>query len=358
MKRFGFVGIVLELVVVVMLSVLTSCSGDGSVYKLQYPKFSFSPYTFSTGETSGYAEVTFLTPDDVDFPKVVELNGAIYNVAIINGYKDDSHLSDVQTIDIDDCILTINSHAYEKASNVTEMSIPNIMGLGTNSLPENLVSLKVNANAIDSVGTKPLSTSLPNPDKLESLTITGSTTFPIDLSGMGGDGSSLKEITLDADVPWPTMPHPTRDGMKFIGWFTSDPSVDPDAEYAESGKRPSTYPITVYPYFVPGEDVPEDEPEKPIVTMPSLNVIKTYTYGIDKTAMSYIRDENNDYIVTVDIDDGWKCNWTVNGVPDTTTSGPEYKVVSANIYGKYQLIGYILDESDNAVAAVLFELYG
>ena len=94
------------------------------------------------------------------------------------------------------------------------------------------------------------------------------------------------------------------------------------------------------------------------MTMPSLNVIKTYTYGIDKTAMSYMRDENNDYIVTVDIDDGWKCNWTVNGTPDTTTSGPEYKVVTANIYGKYQLIGYILDESDNAVAAVLFELYG
>ena len=83
MKRFGFVGIVLELVAAVILSLVTSCSGDGSVYKLQYPKFSFSPYTFSTGETSGYAEVTFLTPDDVDFPKVVELNGAIYNVAII-----------------------------------------------------------------------------------------------------------------------------------------------------------------------------------------------------------------------------------------------------------------------------------
>lgn len=360
MRRFGFVRIVSELVAVaaVILSVMTSCSGDGSVYKLQYPKFSFSPYTFSTGETTGYAEVTFLTPDDDDFPKVVEINGTIYNVAIINGYKDDSQLSDIQTIDVDDCILTINSHAYEKASNVTEMSIPNVMGLGTNSLPENLVSLKVNANAIDSVGTNPLSESLPNPDKLESLTITDSTIFSIDLSGMGGEESSLKEITLEDETVWPIMPHPVKEGMKFQGWFTDDPTVNPDAKYAEAGKKPESVPVTVYPYFVPGEDVPEDEPEKPIVSMPSLNVIKTYTYGIDKTAMSYTRDENNDYIVTVDINDGWKCNWTVNGTPDTSTSGPEYKIVTANIYGKYQLIGYILDESDNAVAAVLFELHG
>ena len=81
--------------------------------------------------------------------------------------------------------------------------------------------------------------------------------------------------------------------------------------------------------------------------------------GIEFTAAQQVSDMlENDYIVTVDIDDGWKCNWTVNGTPDTSTSGPEYKVVSANIYGKYQLIGYILDESDNAVAAVLFELHG
>ena len=216
--------------IMVMLMVLASCSVEGSVYRIQYPKFSFQPYSFPLGDESAYAEVTFLTSYDTDFPKVVEINGNIYYVAVFNGYKENVDLSQITTINVDDCIQAINSHAYEHATNVTTLSIPNVLSLGDASLPENLTTLTVNAEAIDTVGTRPLNISLPNPDKLESLTITGKTRYSIDLSCIGGKNSSIKEITLDADVPWPTMPHPTREGMKFIGWFTSDPSVDPDAE--------------------------------------------------------------------------------------------------------------------------------
>ena len=273
--------------IMVMLMVLASCSVEGSVYRIQYPKFSFQPYSFPLGDESAYAEVTFLTSYDTDFPKVVEINGNIYYVAVFNGYKENVDLSQITTINVDDCIQAINSHAYEHATNVTTLSIPNVLSLGDASLPENLTTLTVNAEAIDTVGTRPLNISLPNPDKLESLTITGKTRYSIDLSCIGGKNSSIKEITLDADVPWPTMPHPTREGMKFIGWFTSDPSVDPDAKYAEAGKKPSTYPITVYPYFTPGIDEPETEPEKPTISIPSVFDIYPDTVADNAIVVGY-----------------------------------------------------------------------
>ena len=280
--------------IMVMLMVLASCSVEGSVYRIQYPKFSFQPYSFPLGDESAYAEVTFLTSYDTDFPKVVEINGNIYYVAVFNGYKENVDLSQITTINVDDCIQAINSHAYEHATNVTTLSIPNVLSLGEASLPENLTTLTVNAEAIDTVGTRPLNISLPNPDKLESLTITGKTRYSIDLSGIGGKNSSIKEITLDADVPWPTMPHPTREGMKFIGWFTSDPSVDPDAEYAKAGKKPSTYPITVYPYFTPGIDEPETEPEKPTISIPSVFDIYPDTVADNAIVVGYAENTLGD----------------------------------------------------------------
>ena len=177
--------------IMVMLMVLASCSVEGSVYRIQYPKFSFQPYSFPLGDESAYAEVTFLTSYDTDFPKVVEINGNIYYVAVFNGYKENVDLSQITTINVDDCIQAINSHAYEHASSVTTLSIPNVLSLGEASLPENLTTLTVNAEAIDTVGTRPLYISLPNPDKLESLTITGKTRYSIDLSCIGGETSSL-----------------------------------------------------------------------------------------------------------------------------------------------------------------------
>lgn len=341
-----------------IIMLMTACSDEGSVYRIQYPKFSFTPHTFPSGDESGYAEVTFLTPDDNDFPRVVEINGSLYTVAVFNGYSSDEHLADLQSIEVDDCILTINSHAYEKASNVTEMSITNVMGLGTSSLPENLISLTVNANAINTVGTRPLNESLPNPDKLETLVITGTTSYPIDLSGMGGDGSFLTSITIDGNIEWPTMPHPVQEGMKFLGWFTDDPTINPDAEFAEAGKKPSSIPITVHPYFVPGEDVPEEKPDRPVITMPPLNVIKTYVYGLDRERFTFEKDDQGDYTVTVSVDEGWKINWTVNGTPDASTQGPVYHIDTDSIYGRIQVIGYIFNTQGVAVGAVLFELRG
>lgn len=345
-------------IIMTIIMSLTSCSDEGSVYRIQYPKFAFTPYTFSSGEETGHAEVTFLTPNDTDFPKIVEINGKIYSVAVFNGYQHSDDLKDLTEINVDACIQAINSHAYEKAFNVKEMSIPDVLSLGEASLPENLASLTVNADAIDFVGTRPLSKALPNPDKLETLVITGKTRYSIDLSGLGGEGSSLKEITLDADVLWPTMPHPVKEGMKFLGWFTEDPTVNPDAEFAEAGKRPSVIPNTVHPYFVPGEDVPDDKPDIPIITVPPLNVIKTYVFGLDRERFTYEKDDQGDYTVTVSVDEGWKINWTVNGTPDASTQSPVYHIDTDSIYGRIQVIGYILDTQGVAVGAVLFELRG
>ena len=344
--------------IMVMLMVLASCSVEGSVYRIQYPKFSFQPYSFPLGDESAYAEVTFLTSYDTDFPKVVEINGNIYYVAVFNGYKENVDLSQITTINVDDCIQAINSHAYEHATNVTTLSIPNVLSLGEASLPENLTTLTVNAEAIDTVGTRPLNISLPNPDKLESLTITGKTRYSIDLSCIGGENSSIKEITLDADVPWPTMPHPTREGMKFIGWFTSDPSVDPDAKYAEAGKKPSTYPITVYPYFTPGIDEPETEPEKPTISIPALNIIKIYVYGMDKEDVVVSKNKDGRYVIDIRAPDTWYCEWTRNGDIDLSTSSLSYIVDEEGFPGRLQIIGYIHNGDDQVVAAVLFELRG
>ena len=344
--------------IMVMLMVLASCSVEGSVYRIQYPKFSFQPYSFPLGDESAYAEVTFLTSYDTDFPKVVEINGNIYYVAVFNGYKENVDLSQITTINVDDCIQAINSHAYEHATNVTTLSIPNVLSLGDASLPENLTTLTVNAEAIDTVGTRPLNISLPNPDKLESLTITGKTRYSIDLSCIGGENSSRKEITMDADVPWPTMPHPTREGMKFIGWFTSDPSVDPDAKYAEAGKKPSTYPITVYPYFTPGIDEPETEPEKPTISIPALNIIKIYVYGMDKEDVVVSKNKDGRYVIDISAPDTWYCEWTRNGDIDLSTSSLSYIVDEEGFPGRLQIIGYIHNGDDQVVAAVLFELRG
>ena len=347
--------ILLSCIIIIMLS---ACSDEGSVYRIQYPKFSFTPYTFSSGEETGHAEVTFLTPYDTDFPKIVEIDGKIYSVAVFNGYQNDDDLKDLTEIEVDDCIQAINSHAYENASNITEVSIPNVLSLGTSSLPENLVSLTVNADAIDVAGTRLLSQSLPNPDKLESLIITGKTRYSIDLSGLGGEESSLMEITLDADIPWPTMPHPIKEGMKFLGWFTSDPLVDPDAEYAEAGQKPSSYPITVYPYFGLGEDEPDVAPESPTITVPALNLIKTYVYGMDRDRVTFSRNEDDQFVISIDAPDSWYCKWTRNGDIDLSTDGFVYTVNEEGYPGRLQVIGYVFDEENRAVAAVLFELRG
>lgn len=147
-------------IIMTIIVSLTSCSDEGSVYRIQHPKFAFTPYTFSSGEETGHAEVTFLIPNDTDFPKIVEINGKIYSVAVFNGYQHSDDLKNLTEINVDACIQAINSHAYEKASNVKEMSIPDVLSLGEASLPENLASLTVNADAIDVVGTRPLSKSL------------------------------------------------------------------------------------------------------------------------------------------------------------------------------------------------------
>lgn len=344
--------------ILTVIIVLSSCSMEGSVYRIQYPEFAFTPYTFPSGDETGHAEVTFLTAHKTDFPKTVEINGQLYYVAVFNGYNKDEHLADITQIEVDDCIQAINSHAYEKATAVTEMSIPNVISLGMSSLPENLVSLTVHADAIDTVGTRPLNESLPNPDRLETLTITGNTRYPIDLSGMGGDTSSLKAITIDGNASWPVMPHLTQEGMKFLGWFTSDPTVDPDAIYAEVGTKPSTIPMTVYPYFTPGVDEPTPEPEKPVITAPSLNVIKIFVYGIDRELMSYSKDDRDRYVISIDTTENWTCNWTINGDIDTSTHELVYTISEAGVQGRIQVIGYISDAAGNAIGAVLFELKG
>lgn len=343
--------------IMVMLMVLASCSVEGSVYRIQYPKFSFQPYSFPLGDESAYAEVTFLTSYDTDFPKVVEINGNIYYVAVFNGYKENVDLSQITTINVDDCIQAINSHAYEHATNVTTLSIPNVLSLGDASLPENLTTLTVNAEAIDTVGTRPLNISLPNPDKLESLTITGKTRYSIDLSCIGGKNSSIKEITLDADVPWPTMPHPTREGMKFIGWFTSDPSVDPDAEYAKAGEKPSTYPITVYPYFTPGIDEPETEPEKPTISIPSVFDIYPDTVADNAIVVGYAENALGDqtpitypYTIytsaTPDSQGRYKAS-DLGLVPITVTTSADLNASGAKEawWGKTATVGYYATEN-------------
>ena len=99
--------------IMAMLVILPSCSDEGSVYRIQYPKFRFDPYIYESGAESGYAEVTFLSADNDNFPKVVEIDGKLYQVAIFNGYDNKDDLQKLTEIKVDPAIVAINSHAYE-----------------------------------------------------------------------------------------------------------------------------------------------------------------------------------------------------------------------------------------------------
>ena len=336
--------------IIAIFAVFPSCSDEGSVYRIQYPKFRFDPYIYESGAESGYAEVTFLSADNDNFPKVVEIDGKLYQVAIFNGYDNKDDLQKLTEINVDPAIVAINSHAYENASNVTEMSIPNVTSLGTSCLPENLTSLTVNVVAVDGVGTGTINNALPNPEKLETLTLVGSTTNMVDLSGLGGKESSLSEITIDQGATWPILPVPVKEGMTFSGWYTDDPKTNPDAVKATAGTKPTEWPTTVYPYFEESGTPGEEEHVSPS-EMPGFKIIRTYVLGIPEDSLSVTVLSANKIKASVECPSDWTVRWTGGGSPQTLSDG----YVFTDKTGGFQAIGYFYDIDGANKAIVMID---
>ena len=336
--------------IIAILAILPSCSDEGSVYRIQYPKFRFDPYIYESGTESGYAEVTFLSADNENFPKVVEIDGKLYQVAIFNGYDNKDDLQKLTEINVDPAIVAINSHAYENASTVTEMSIPNVTSLGTSCLPENLTSLTVNVVAVDGVGTGTINNALPNPEKLETLTLVGSTTNMVDLSGLGGKESSLSEITIDQGATWPILPVLVKEGMTFSGWYTDDPKTNPDAVKATAGTKPAEWPTTVYPYFEESGTPGEEEPVSPS-EIPGFKIIRTYVLGIPEDALSVAVLSANKIKASVTCPSDWTVRWTGGGSPQTLSDG----YVFTDKTGGFQAIGYFYDTNGTNKAIVMID---
>ena len=79
---------------------------------------------------------------------------------------------------------------------------------------------------------------------------------------------------------------------------------------------------------------------------------------MDRDRVTFSRNEDDQFVISIDAPDSWYCKWTRNGDIDLSTDGFVYTVNEEGYPGRLQVIGYIFDEENRAVAAVLFELRG
>lgn len=348
MKRF-----VLFSMLLLCILLVNSCSVDGSVYKPLYHNYRFSQYTFPNGSTTGYASVLCLS-EETDYPKVVRIDDKEYNVAIFDGYAKEEDVSGLTEIKLKDYITAISSNAFEKAVNITKLKLPNtITSLGTACLPCNLTSLEVSGEAICEYGTKRLWYALSSPEKLESLTISSPASTRIDLSNFNGEGNALNSITVKGqNAVWPELPQLRREGMKFLGWWTADPTeIDSSkaigAVKVESGERLTEWSMTVHPYFEEGEDDPVEDPNEPSESfMPGLNAIRVYTFNFDRNLLDIEKnEESGEYTIRIDVMGGWYFNWTYNGAVDERADKTIYRFTPDPKRRSTQVACYLLNEN-------------
>lgn len=303
--------------VLISVVLLISCSGEVNPYQTYEPYCIFTPYVTSGGAETAYASVKLINPD-AEIPEKCYIDGLIYDVVIFDGFYNSADAGKLYEIELPSFITAISSHAYEQADNVKTVTLPeNISSLGKSCLPKNLKAITVPAEAICSSQTASLWDALSNPQNLESVTITGSAQSSVSLKDFGTNESNLKRITVKGyGASWPQMPYMAKEGMKFLGWYTKDPSIYTDAIKAESGKRlsSSTYSLTVYPYWEEGEDTGDTEDDTP-VTMGPVNFYKVYSIGINRDYIHLeYNDDTDEYTVSLDTTH-WFWEWSYNGKP-------------------------------------------
>lgn len=299
----------------VLLVLITGCSMDANPYQAYEPYCIFEPYTTPGGAHTFYASVTLIRAD-TEIPSQCYIDGELYDVAVFNGFSNKSDAGKLYSIELPSFITVISSHAFEMAEKVKTVTLPeNITSLGQTCLPKNMQTLTVSAEAICSTKTASLWNALSTPETLKSLTITGTAQSTVSLKEFGENESSLENITLKGyGARWPQMPYVTKEGMKFLGWYTKDPTVYEDAEKAEAGKLVANYSMTVYPYWVEGEETGDEEDQEPLPMEP-VSFYKVYSFGINRDYIHLDYDSDTDeYTVSLDTTH-WFWEWTYNGKP-------------------------------------------
>lgn len=298
----------------ILIVLFSSCSPEGSIYQPYEPFCIFEPYLSPTGADTGYASVV-LSRADVEIPEYCYIDGMIYRVGVFGGFTDPSVAVKLSEIKLPSYITAISSHAYEQASMIRNTTVPeSVTSLGKSCLPATLTSITVPAEAICSTGTAELWNALSSPSTLRELTVTGTAQSSVNLKKFGTEESSLQRITVKGTgAVWPQMPHMAKEGMKFLGWYTKDPS-DPAAVKAVSGEKLSMYSMTVRPYWTEGADEGDPETDPP-VPMGPLRIYRVYSFGINREYIHITYSEETDeYTVSLDTTH-WFWKWAYNGKP-------------------------------------------
>ena len=344
--------------ILISVLLLVSCSGEVNPYQAYEPYCIFTPYVTSSGAETAYASVRLMTAD-AKIPEKCYINGLLYDVVIFDGFYSSSDAGKLYEIELPSFITAISSHAYEQADKVKSVILPeNISSLGNSCLPKNLKTITVPAEAICSSQTSSLWDALSTPQLLENVTITGTAQSTVSLKDFGTNECSLKSITIKGyGASWPQMPYPTKEGMKFLGWYTKDPLVYSDAIKAESGKKlsSSTYSLTVYPYWTEGEDSGDTEDDAP-QPMEPVNFYKVYSFGINRDYIHLdYNDDTDEYTISLDTTH-WFWEWSYNGKPVEMENSSSF-TFRKDDGGRVQVICFQCDSEGNASGgAVMIEI--
>lgn len=274
-----------------------SCAADTTVNDY------FFPYSILEQFESFFAQVTFTSPEMV-YPSVYTEDGQNYLVAVINGFENPEDAETLTgTLEIKDGIMAINSKAFEKADNVTEIILPSsCQSLGVTSLPQRAERMTMSLEAATDL-VKAINDS--EKDNLKELTVNGS-----GLATITGNFYNLETVTVNGTY-WPNLPTLSKDGVYFGGWVDSNGNkIIGGTRITSSGhKATPVWTTNPTPTPVPG---PEPTPDIggmgfliPYITMATgreyalkytNNGDGTYSFTPSTTAVGYeLKFDNNEY---------------------------------------------------------------
>ncbi len=217
-------------------------------------------FAFSTlEEFEGYfAQVTFTSPE-MTYPATYTEDGKHYVVAVINGFENpDDALALTGTLEIHDGIMAINSNAFVKADNVTEVILPtSCRSLGENSLPQKAGKITLCLRAASDLYR---AISDENKENVTELVVIGS-----ELATITGNFSNLESVTVegteeDSKLYWPNLPKLEKEGLYFGGWVDSDGNKIYGGTKITSTTAVATPLWSTEPFENNDDDNPEPEP--------------------------------------------------------------------------------------------------
>ena len=285
MKKFR--GGVLLLALIVILCLFVACSSDAGTPEEDY----YSTYCILEPFDNDYAQVTFKTSEMV-YPSVCTIDGKEYTVAVINGFENPEIARSLSgTLEIKDGIMAINSNAFAKAENVSQIILPtSCQSLGTNSLPSNFSEITLPLEAA-----KDLYRAISNKDNLNTITIVGGV-----LIGFEGEFKNLRKVQVvgtnaNAKVYWSTLPSFTDTaGAYFDAWYDSKGNkISEEAEIANLNTTISVGSKQYYLYEVATSKFsevplePEDGPSQSGFYVPYFMLASEAKYSFTFTSKGY-----------------------------------------------------------------------